>query len=137
MSKPELITLGGPLDGPGNQLRAAMLLAALMMTTVGPPLLLFYPRAQHAVKVDLGAEGTGARRYHPIVVTPEGDIFLDGVLRPGRVGLRIGLDRLLAADDELAVALLPRPDARYEDVAEVLAVIRRASVPHVRVTAAE
>ena len=96
-------------------------------------LIVTIPAQTHAVKVDL-PQNTGQPNPPPIepqknkiTIEPDGRVYWNGS-EIDLVTLRQYLDQSVQISPEPELHFQPNPDARYERVDEVLAVIKRSSV---------
>ena len=128
MDEPGLLMPGGGTDTPGGYVRLALLVTLLTVIATAVPFFLVYrPVPIHRVAVDIGAEPCGGPRagYHRLDIGPDGSMVLDGEPQAGLLALRQRLAPL-TLEREPRIMLNPHPEARYEIMLEVLAIMRRA-----------
>lgn len=137
MGGPDLITLGGDTEAPLSHFRSALLATALLLPAlVVLPTLGLQPPT-HALRIDLIVDSYAAAApwpRHRLDVTADGRAILDGRPVADLIELRMRLDTI-TIESEPGLELRPDAEARHEDFMEVLGVIRRSSMPNLRVLA--
>ena len=127
---------GGGADAPIGHFRSALLATALTLTTAFLPFLTLYlPPPNHRVAIDIRpGPGHDARDepYHLLEVSAHGRTTLDGREAAGLVALRMRLD-YIAAHPQSGIELRADPNARYENFLEILTLLKRANVRHLRI----
>ena len=133
--KPVAIVVGSVDGRPAAFIRAALLVQALVLVAVFVPLIVNVPPRQHAIRVDLVSYPlNGAAADHLVEVDTSGRVSVDGREQAGLVELRMALD-LILVEPGAAIELRPHPEARYEDMIEALAVLKRAGADDLRIAA--
>jgi len=118
-------------DGPMMEINTTPLIDVMLVLLI--MLIMTLPIQTHAVKVDLPQNQgnpppqTIEPEKNKLLIDPQGRLFWNGT-PIDMVTLRQYLDRTVAMSPEPELHFQPDPQARYEVVDEVLAVIKRANV---------
>ena len=123
-------TGGGDGDGPMMEINTTPLIDVMLVLLI--MIIMTIPIQSHAVKVDLPQPSNVSA---PIVETQKNKIYIDAQGRVfwnsvqiDDVTLRQYLDASLQISPEPELHFQPDPQARYEVVDRVLAIIKRANV---------
>jgi hypothetical protein len=126
-----LMTLTGAAEDPVSHLRTALLVGAMFLSSILPFTVLYVPFPTHSVHIDIGEavlEDPSGRRYL-LRLYPAGNIILDGRSCRDFMDLGVAIE-VLGQEPDAVIEVIPHPEARYEFVLEVLAVLRRSRAPH-------
>ena len=123
-------TGGGGDDGPMMEINTTPLIDVMLVLLI--MIIMTIPIQSHAVKVDLPQQTNNPA---PIVDTQKNKIYIDAQGRVfwnsvqiDDVTLRQYLDASLQRDPEPELHFQPDPNARYDVVDRVLAIVKRANV---------
>ena len=123
-------TGGGSDDGPMMEINTTPLIDVMLVLLI--MIIMTIPIQSHAVKVDLPQPSANQApiveaQKNKIYIDAEGRIFWNSV-QIDEVTLRQYLDASLQMSPEPELHFQPDPQARYEVVDRVLAIIKRANV---------
>ena len=125
------MSMGGGEDEPMMDINTTPLIDVMLVLLI--MLIITIPIQTHAVKLDLPIDDPNAVAppvdpvKNKIVIEPTGVVLWNGTpVDP--VTLRQYLDITTTMTPTPELHLQPHPDARYEDVDEVLAITKRANV---------
>lgn len=122
---------GGADDGsPMMEINTTPLIDVMLVLLI--MIIMTIPIQTHAVKVDLPQNSNNPApvvetEKNKLLIDPAGNLFWNGS-QIDEVTLRQYLDRTVAMSPEPELHFQPDPQARYEKVDEVLAIIKRANV---------
>jgi biopolymer transport protein ExbD len=128
----------GFFDEPVSHFRTALLTVTMTLSTVFLVLLLTYPHPIHKIMLDIGNPSATerlevARPVHRVDIDADGSVTADGVRCADTLELRVRIDSFEQEDPTPEIRLRPTPNLRYESFIEVLAVLKKAHVTHLRV----